>query len=64
MAILRIGFERLRMPRIVAVAHAENIASRHVMEKCGLSFDREFLYADKWPSVLYIAERETWLAGH
>ncbi|MBV8726513.1 MAG: GNAT family N-acetyltransferase, partial [Candidatus Eremiobacteraeota bacterium] len=64
MAILRIGFERLRMPRIVAVAHAENVASRRVMEKCGLSFDREFLYADKWPSVLYTAERDAWLAGH
>lgn len=63
MAILRLGFENLRFPQIVAVAHADNVASRRVMEKCGLAFDREFLYADKWPSVLYVAERDAWLAS-
>jgi len=63
MSILGLGFEQFRFPQIVAVAHADNVASRHVMEKCGLSFDREFMYADKWPSFLYVAKRDAWLAS-
>ena len=61
-AALRIGFESLRLQKIVAVAHAKNIASRRVMEKCGLRFEEEFLYREQWPSVLYGADRESWLA--
>ena len=38
-AVLEIGHERLGMERIVALAYAENDASRRVMEKAGMRPD-------------------------
>jgi RimJ/RimL family protein N-acetyltransferase len=37
-AAIRFGFDELGLDRIVAVTLPTNRASRHVMEKCGLSF--------------------------
>ncbi len=37
-AALRFGFEQATLPRIVAIAMPENIASRRVMEKAGMRF--------------------------
>lgn len=37
---LRFGFDRLGLPVIIALAHPENGASRRVMEKLGMTFDR------------------------
>jgi ribosomal-protein-alanine N-acetyltransferase len=39
-AWLRYGFEEAKLARIVAVAIPENTASRHVMEKLGMRFER------------------------
>ncbi len=39
MEILRYAFEPLQSEKIVAVARAENVASRRVMEKLGMSYD-------------------------
>jgi ribosomal-protein-alanine N-acetyltransferase len=39
-ASLRYGFEELKLNRIVAVAMPENIASRRVMEKIGMRYER------------------------
>lgn len=39
-AWLRYGFETAGLARIVAVAIPENTASRHVMEKLGMKFER------------------------
>jgi RimJ/RimL family protein N-acetyltransferase len=46
------GFEVLRLPRVAAYARPENVASRRVMEKLGMTFERpcEFLGA---PAVRY-----------
>jgi RimJ/RimL family protein N-acetyltransferase len=38
---MRDGFERSKLERIVAVAQPENRASIHVMEKLGMTFERE-----------------------
>jgi RimJ/RimL family protein N-acetyltransferase len=35
---LRYGFDELRLPEIIALAHPENLASRRVMEKLGMRF--------------------------
>ena len=35
---LRFGFETIGLPRIVAIARAENVASRRVMEKLGMTY--------------------------
>ena len=40
MAWLRFGFEKGGLQRIVAVAHPENVGSWRVMEKCGMSYER------------------------
>ena len=38
---MRDGFERVGLTRIVAIAQPENRASIHVMQKLGMSFERE-----------------------
>lgn len=43
-ACLRYGFEQAGLARIVAVAVPENTASRHVMEKLGMKYEREALH--------------------
>jgi ribosomal-protein-alanine N-acetyltransferase len=43
-ASLRYGFETLKLDRIIAVAVPENRASRHVMEKLGMTYDRIAFY--------------------
>jgi ribosomal-protein-alanine N-acetyltransferase len=64
LAALKVGFENLRLPRIIAIAQPTNSASRRVMEKCGLRFDREFLQPEDGPSVLYAVERSSWRDAH
>jgi RimJ/RimL family protein N-acetyltransferase len=39
-ASIRYGFEELKLNRIVAVAMPENIASRRVMEKIGMKYEK------------------------
>jgi RimJ/RimL family protein N-acetyltransferase len=46
-ALVRMGFTVLGVPRVVASAHADNLASRHVMEKVGLTLVRTFHL--RWP---------------
>ena len=43
-AVLQDGFGRAGLQRIVAIAHPDNRASRHVMEKLGMAFERNTLY--------------------
>ena len=41
-ALTRIGFTELGLTRLVATTYEENIASRRVMEKVGMSLVRRF----------------------
>jgi ribosomal-protein-alanine N-acetyltransferase len=41
---LRYGFADLALPTIIALAHPDNGASRRVMEKLGMTYDREAEY--------------------
>jgi len=43
---IRFGFETIGLEEVIALAHPENVASRRVMEKMGMSFDREAEYFD------------------
>ena len=43
-AVLRDGFERAGLERIVAVAHPGNRASRRVMEKLGMRYERDAVH--------------------
>lgn len=49
---LRFGFESVGLSRIVAIAQPANRASVRIMEKLGMSFERE-LVRDGIPVVLY-----------
>jgi RimJ/RimL family protein N-acetyltransferase len=51
-ACLRLGHDVLKLQTIVAVTSPENHASRRVLERCGLAFERA-LPLDGVPSVLY-----------
>jgi ribosomal-protein-alanine N-acetyltransferase len=43
-AWLHYGFDRLGLDRIVAVAYPENTASRHVMEKLGMHYEKNVVH--------------------
>lgn len=63
-AFLRYGFETAGLRRIVAVASPENTASRHVMEKLGMRYEKNVRHYNT-DCVLYAVAREefTPLAG-
>ncbi len=46
-ASLKYGFEVLKLDKIVAVADAENITSRRVMEKVGMKYQHNFYYRNR-----------------
>jgi RimJ/RimL family protein N-acetyltransferase len=45
-AVIEHGFTRVGTPKISARTLAANQRSRRVMEKCGLAFEREFVYPE------------------
>jgi [ribosomal protein S5]-alanine N-acetyltransferase len=55
-AVVRIGFE-LGLTRIIGISLASNCASRRVMEKVGMAFERDFAYAGGRAGVLYAIGR-------
>lgn len=52
-AVLEWGFEQARLDRVVAVIHPENLASRRVAEKCGLTFWKEIELKDSGRFTVY-----------
>lgn len=56
-ASVRVGFERLRLPRVVGFVLPENAASRRVLEKAGMTLRGETRLFDL-DLVWYAAERE------
>ena len=54
------AFERLKLESLVAVHHPGNTASRRVMEKLGMAFERDVVARDGWPFRLYRLTREQW----
>jgi ribosomal-protein-alanine N-acetyltransferase len=49
---IRYGFDVLRLPTIMAITTPQNAGSRHVMEKAGMVFERDWLHKGT-PTVLY-----------
>lgn len=52
-ACIDYGFENLNIKTIVGRAMSENLASIKVLEKIGLSFDKEFDFDEKNKGVIY-----------
>jgi [ribosomal protein S5]-alanine N-acetyltransferase len=58
-AIVRYGFEKLGRDRLVALAKPENLASRRVMEKIGMQYEKSVQYFGiDW--VCYALTRDQW----
>ncbi|REC59176.1 N-acetyltransferase [Chryseobacterium pennae] len=55
-ACLKYGFDQLHLKKIVGRAMSENIASIKVLQKLGLSFDKEFDF-DGHKGVIYSIEK-------
>lgn len=66
-ALIDKAFTEWGVTQVFAQAHVENIGSRRVMEKCGLSYERDFIYYEEpWdeaqPSVHYVLTAEQYAA--
>lgn len=44
LATVKYGFEQVKLERIVAIAHPENLASRRVIEKMGMTYEKDAHY--------------------
>jgi RimJ/RimL family protein N-acetyltransferase len=63
-ASLRFGFEDLDLDRIISIRHRDNLASGRVMDKLGMTLDRETtLPANGWPLMIYALSRDDWRAS-
>jgi ribosomal-protein-alanine N-acetyltransferase len=60
LASIRYGFETMGLSDIYAVAMVENVASRTVLEKCGLQFINKFDYHGR-PETWYHISKQDWL---
>jgi len=58
LACIEYGFKTLKLDTIYAHVHIKNIASHRVIEKCGLTFVKKFMY-DKLPAYLYKLKNKT-----
>ena len=58
LASLRYGFDVLGLQRIIGLAVPENTASRRVLEKCGMSFERHTTF-DGHEVAVYALNKQT-----
>jgi ribosomal-protein-alanine N-acetyltransferase len=58
-AWLHYGFETLGLDRIVAITRPENIASRGVMEKIGMNYEKDASYYET-DCAYYAIDRQQW----
>jgi hypothetical protein len=61
-AALAYGFEAVGLERIISTARADNAASRRVMDKCGLVFQKEFTHK-RALVARYAINRAAWPAS-
>jgi len=54
------AFEHLGLGSVIALHHPDNLASARVMERLGMSFEREFVHTVGWPYRVYRLTRERW----
>ena len=62
LAALGYGFDVVGLERIISTARADNVASRRVMEKCGLAFQEEFTHKGALVAW-YAIDRADWQAS-
>jgi ribosomal-protein-alanine N-acetyltransferase len=54
-AILKYGFEKLHLSRLICLIDPNNLASRNVAEKIGMTVEKEVdgIAGDNFPTVIY-----------
>jgi ribosomal-protein-alanine N-acetyltransferase len=60
-AVREHAFRDLSLPRVISLIHPDNIASRRVAEKNGMTIDREKVFRG-FPTQVFAITREEWLA--
>ena len=61
-ALIAYGFEKLRLSRIIATAHPDNVASIRIMQKIGMKYERYMPKSKRGTErVLYSLCRKAWL---
>src|SRR3981081_1299769 len=56
------AFRDLKLPRVISLIHPENIPSRRVAEKMGMTIEKETTFKD-FPTIVFALSREVWLAN-
>jgi [ribosomal protein S5]-alanine N-acetyltransferase len=55
------AFVELRLPRVISLIHPENVSSRRVAEKIGMTAEKEITFRG-FPTILFALSREHWQA--
>ena len=55
------AFRDLKLPRVISLVHPENIPSRRVAEKNGMTMEKEIIFKG-FPTLMFAISREEWLA--
>jgi [ribosomal protein S5]-alanine N-acetyltransferase len=57
------GFRDWRLPRLISLIHPENVPSRRVAEKIGMTLERQITFRG-FPTYVFSQTREEWAARH
>jgi len=57
------AFRDLKLPRVISLIHPENIASRRVAEKIGMTLEKHTTFRG-FPTNVFSLSREQWLKEH
>jgi ribosomal-protein-alanine N-acetyltransferase len=53
------AFDHLQLPRVISLIHPDNIASRRVAEKNGMTPEKETIFRG-FPTIVFGISREQW----
>ena len=54
------GFRGWKLPRVISLVHPENLPSRRVAEKNGMTVEKEIMFRG-FPTLVFAISREQWL---
>ena len=60
-AVREHAFRDLKLPRVISLIHPDNVPSRRVAEKNGMTLEKEIIYRG-FPANVFVLSREQWLA--
>ena len=61
LAVRNHAFRHWKLPRVISLIHPENIPSRRVAEKNGMTVEKEITFRG-FPTLVFAITREEWLA--